>query len=190
MTTIEGAKVRLRNKRMSDARDDYNWESDPELATLDAAHPINVTFFEFLSVYSFELVQFSKSRKQFAIETLEEKRHIGNCSYYNYNEKNRETEIGILIGAREYWNRGYGTDTLRSLVYYLFTEMKLERIYLKTLAWNFRAHESFHKCGFTEYGNRSDNGYQFILMEQHYKDWEERQRNIENALESGKRDVE
>ena len=28
---ITGTKVRLRDKRMSDARDDYNWQSDPEL---------------------------------------------------------------------------------------------------------------------------------------------------------------
>ena len=33
---MTNSKVRLRNKKLSDARNDYSWRTDPQLAELDA----------------------------------------------------------------------------------------------------------------------------------------------------------
>jgi len=49
---IAGSKITLRDKRLADARDDYAWRIDPELAHLDAAAPLTTTFPEYLSDYN------------------------------------------------------------------------------------------------------------------------------------------
>ena len=170
---IVSSKVVLREKRADDAWDDYAWESDPELSRLDAAPPLKMSYADYLEDYTSELFLFYTAGQRFAIDTLDG-RHIGNCSYYNYDEARGDTELGIMIGDRDYWNCGYGTDAVTALVDYIFTNTGLGRIYLKTLDWNDRAQACFGKCGFVKYGEIKRGGYHFILMEIHRTDWENR----------------
>jgi len=46
---------------------------------------------------------------------------------------------------------------------------------LKTLDDNDRAQRCFKKCGFAPYGHRNRDGFYFVLMELHRKQWEEQQ---------------
>jgi RimJ/RimL family protein N-acetyltransferase len=85
--------------------------------------------------------------------------------YYNADFHRKEAEIGVTIGLREYWGRGYGTDLLRTFAGYLFESLSLERIYLKTLDWNLRAQRCFENAGFTRYGTSRRGEYNFILMD-------------------------
>ncbi len=168
------SKIILREKRLADAWNDYAWETDPELAHLDAVPMIATTFPQYLSDYVNELHNSFPNSHRFAIETMNGE-HIGNCSYYNTNETKGETELGIMIGNREYWDNGYGTDTITTLVNYIFRETSLKRIYLKTLESNSRAQKCFQKCGFTPYGSLVNDGFSFTLMEIHRKQWQEQQ---------------
>lgn len=170
-----GIKVKLRNKRVSDALNDYTWQSDQLLAELDAAPLLNMSFTEYLSCYMGELRNPPGDRRMFAVETLEGK-HIGNCVYYNINEGKGEAELGVMIGNREYWDRGYGAATVDALVDLMFRQTSLQRIYLKTLESNGRARRCFQKCGFLPYSHLSRDGYKFVLMELHRSKWEEKQK--------------
>ena len=167
---IIGSKVRLREKRAADAPNDYSWRADPELAELDAVPPLNITFAEYLQSYTFELEQPSTTRRAFAIETLDG-RHIGNGVYYNIDETQAETELGIMIGDRDYWNKNYGTSAINAMIEYIFHQTNLKRIYLKTLESNLRAQACFLKCGFLPCGHLMRDGFRFILMELHRSKW-------------------
>jgi len=171
---IIGKKIRLRNKRLADALDDYTWQTDRELARLDAAPLLATTFAQYLSDYASELRCHSSGRHQFAIETLEGK-HIGNCVYYDINESKGEAELGIIIGNCDYWDKGYGADAVANLVNYIFRRTSIRRLYLKTLDWNARAQKCFKKCGFMSYGHLGKDGYSFVLMELHCKQWKKQQ---------------
>ncbi|MFQ6121872.1 MAG: GNAT family N-acetyltransferase [Dehalococcoidales bacterium] len=169
---IIGNKIRLRDKRLSDARDDYRWQKDPDLVRFDAVPLLTTSFSQYLLDYTSELRYYPVSlRRPFAIETLDGK-HIGNCVYYNINETKGEAELGILIGDRDYWDKGYGTDAVATLVNHIFLQTNLRRLYLKTLYWNQRAQKCFAKCGFMPYGHLVKDGYDFVLMELHRKQWE------------------
>ena len=159
-----GAKVVLREKRPSDADDDYAWRSDSELARFDAARPFSASFDDFRALHEEELAYPSPSRRTLAIED-QAGRHIGNVMYYNIDYAHGEAELGITIGVREYWGQGYGTDAVRTLVRHLFTKTALKRVYLKTLDWNERARRSFEKAGFVVYGTTRRGGHDFTLME-------------------------
>jgi len=121
---INGNKVRLRSKRLADARSDHTWQKDPELARLDAVTPVSLTFDEYLPEYAGELQYPSPSRRSFAVETLDGK-HIGNCVYYNIDEAKGEAELGIMIGDRDYWDKGYGADAVAALINHIFQRTKL-----------------------------------------------------------------
>ncbi|HJX69615.1 MAG TPA: GNAT family N-acetyltransferase [Dehalococcoidia bacterium] len=161
---IKGTRIVLREKKLDDAANDYAWRIDAELAYLDASTPLDVSFSEFLLGYADELHYANLRGHRYAIETLDG-RHIGNCSYYNLNEHNGEAEIGILIGERAFWDKGYGADAIITLVNQIFREANLKRLYLHTLEWNTRAKKCFQKCGFVPCGYVNHSGRNFIIME-------------------------
>jgi len=164
-------KIRLREKKLGDARYDYVWQTDPELAALDAVSPLPLSYAEYLARYAVELRYPSARRQRFAIETLDGQ-HIGNCTYYSINNKLGEAEMGIMIGNRDYWNKGYGTNAISNLLEYIFSQTKLNRIYLKTLVDNTRAQKCFARCGFTPCGHLKRDGYNFMLMELRRQKWQ------------------
>lgn len=168
---ISGSKVRLRNKKLADAQNDYIWQTDSELARLDAAPLLTMAFSQYLSEYASALRCPSSVKHQFAIETLEGK-HVGNCTYYGINKTKKEAELGIMIGNCNNWDKGYGVDAVTTLVNHIFCQTGLERVYLKTLTWNKRAQRCFEKCGFIPCGHLGEDGYSFVLMELHREQWE------------------
>ena len=169
---IEGKLIRIREKRVEDIPDEYAWRVDEELSRLDATRPLTMSYDDFLK-YSKEEMQFPNFRsKRLAVETNEGV-HIGNVMYYDLNMRNAETELGIMIGNKEYWGKGYGTDIVKTLLKHLFEDLKLERVYLHTLAWNYRAQSSFSKSGFREIRAVRRGGQDFLLMEVNRNSWEE-----------------
>ena len=175
---IAGKKVKLREKRLADARDDYIWQTDPELAHLDAMPLLTIPFAQYVLNYASQLCSPSSARHLFSVETLKGA-HIGNCTFYNVDDDAGEAELGIMIGDSDYWDKGYGTDAVKTLVNHIFQQANLKRIYLKTLDWNHRAQKCFEKCGFTPYGYLRRNSFSFLLMELHRKHWEEQRRHEE-----------
>ncbi len=160
-----GRLVRLREKHIDDAERDYAWRCDPELAAFDAARPLSIRFANFAATMSEELQYPTIHRRTFAIEDLKSGRHIGNVMYYGYDSFAHEAELGITIGDREFWGHGYGTDTVRCMLRYLFTEKKLRRVFLHTLTWNTRAQTAFERAGFQRVREVSRGGYDFVYME-------------------------
>ena len=170
---IAGNKVVLREKSIADAEDDYAWRTDEELARLDATRPITMSYAAFLRYSKEELRYTSGTSKRLAIDTRDD-RHIGNCMYYDINERRSEAELGIMIGDRDYWGRGYGTDSVDTLLTHIFTTTDLDRVYLHTLEWNHRAQHAFAKSGFQELKSVHRDGRDFLLMEVFRLDWDNR----------------
>lgn len=179
---VKGCKVVLRGKRIEDAPDDYSWRSDEELARLDATRPLNMTYSDFLRFSQEEQTYPSPMSRRFAIDTLEG-RHIGNCMYYDIDLKREEAELGIMIGDRDYWGKGYGTDSVTCLLGHIFSGTPLTRVYLHTLDWNHRARKAFTKCGFREIKRVCRSGNDFVLMEVLRSEWSllEHQRAMETV---------
>ncbi|HKZ50511.1 MAG TPA: GNAT family N-acetyltransferase [Dehalococcoidia bacterium] len=165
-SNIQGEKVTLRPKRLDDAPRDYAWRCDEEMARYDGVPPLRISLQDFLNTHAEELRYPSPHRQVYAIEDGQG-RHIGNIMYYDLDLARGEAELGIAIGDRGYWGRGYGTDAVITFVRHLFTRMPLRRIFLNTLDWNVRAQRAFAKAGFTACGRVFRNGNTFITMELH-----------------------
>ena len=180
---INGKKTIIRTKTATDARNDYIWQTDSELAWLDAAPVVTMPFEEYLPAYISELRYSAPTRCSFALEALDGT-HIGNCVYYNINKHKGEAEIGIMIGNRDYWDKGYGTDAVTTLIDYIFSNTGLNRLYLKTLASNARAQRCFQKCGLTPYGCMTRDGFDFVLMDIERSEWYKRYGRAEDTSPS------
>ena len=170
MVVLQGVRVVLRDKCIEDAEQDYIWRSDHELAKLDAAYPLTMSFERYLKMFQDQLKYPTPGSHHFAAETLDGK-FIGNCMYYDLDSVNLQAELGIVIGDRDYWSNAYGYDAVTTLLEYCFTEKGLKRVYLHTLEWNHRAQRCFEKCGFVPVRQVRRLSHDFILMEVLRDDW-------------------
>ena len=167
---LRGGRIILRDKRPTDAENDYRWRSDPELARLDAAIPLTMSFARYLKLFEDLMKYPTPGSHHYSIETLDG-RFIGNCMYYDLDTVNREAELGIVIGDRDYWSDGYGYDAVTTLLHHMFTIRNLKRVYLHTLEWNDRAQKSFSKSGFNVVRPVRRMAHDFILMDVLRDDW-------------------
>ena len=67
---------------------------------------------------------------RFSIRTLAEDKLIGGVSLWVNSWTHSEAWVGIMVGERDYWGKGYGTDAMRLIVQYGFVEANLRRISL------------------------------------------------------------
>ena len=168
---LVGELTVLRSKSMDDAEADYSWRIDPELAALDATRPVTLSFPEYLRYHRDDVNYPSPWSVRMAIDTRDG-HHIGNCMYYDINAEKSQCELGIMIGDRNYWSKGYGTDVIKTALTHIFTATELERVYLHTLSNNFRAQKSFMKAGLLPVRDVKRDGYEFMFMEIQRKEWE------------------
>jgi RimJ/RimL family protein N-acetyltransferase len=83
----------------------------------------------------------------FSIRTLAEDRFIGEVTL-SPNWVAANAWVGIAIGERDCWGKGYGTDAMRLILQYAFIELNLQRVSLGVHAYNARAVRSYEKAGF------------------------------------------
>lgn len=162
---LQGDKVILRPKSVEDTEDDYRWRVDEELSRLDAAPPLRMSYEEFRSMAESELRYPVAWTRRFAIVDPVRQLHIGNCMYYDIDYARKQTELGILVGERDYWSHGYGTDAVMTMLRHIFEETPITKVYLHTLDWNVRAQKSFAKCGFVFVKKVRRDGQWFHYME-------------------------
>lgn len=74
--------------------------------------------------------------------------YIGTVELYDL--RGSSATLGIIIGERSHWNRGYGPEAIHALLGHAFRELGLDKVRLNTFADNERAQAAFRKAGFRE----------------------------------------
>ncbi|HET6614955.1 MAG TPA: GNAT family protein [Dehalococcoidia bacterium] len=156
---IEGELINLRPIEVSDAGRYCDWLNDREVTRhLQMRYQMPLLAEEaWLRERASEQVGYG-SGGNFAVET-KDGTHIGSVGFHYVNPENRKATLGIVIGDKRYWSKGYGTDTMRTLLRFGFEEMNLRRIDLSVDADNARAIACYRKCGFIEEGRLREHRY-------------------------------
>ena len=81
---------------------------------------------------------------------------IGNCGFGDIDHINQTAEVGIFIGNKKCWNKGYGTEALILLLDYGFKALNLHNIFLRVYSFNERAKKAYEKIGFKIIGNKRE----------------------------------
>ena len=152
---IEGKLVNLRAGEMGDLDRNLQWVNDPEVTEhLNMRYPISRgAEEEWMRAGASKMNGFA--RPFFAIET-KDGRHIGNINFHHTSPEDRSGHLGVMIGDKEYWSKGYGTDAMVTLLRFAFDEMNLHRVDLTVDEDNPRAIACYCKAGFVEEGRLRD----------------------------------
>ena len=94
----------------------------------------------------------SPDTRHFAIMVRETGQPIGSVSLMRLNHQNGTAELGIAIGDKAAWGKGYGTEAVRLMCDYGFTFYSLHAIHLWHTGFNERGHRAYLKAGFKEAG--------------------------------------
>jgi RimJ/RimL family protein N-acetyltransferase len=110
-------------------------------------------------------------RYVFSIVDLETDGLIGRCLLFDVDQVNRRAMLGIALGEKEYWDRGFGRDASRLLLDCAFNLLNLNNVMLDTFSFNERALACYRKVGFRVIGRRREariiagQKYDLILMD-------------------------
>jgi RimJ/RimL family protein N-acetyltransferase len=88
----------------------------------------------------------------FAVRALADDRLLGFIELEGLRWAHGDAWVGIGLGEREVWGRGYGTDAMRVMLRFAFTELNLRRVSLTVYEYNPRAIRSYEKAGFVVEG--------------------------------------
>jgi RimJ/RimL family protein N-acetyltransferase len=83
-------------------------------------------------------------------------RPIGKTVLYQIDHFDRTAAFGILIGEKDCWGMGYGTETATLMLDYGFTLLGLHNIMLTVDGYNERAIRAYRRAGFREFGRRRE----------------------------------
>ena len=83
-------------------------------------------------------------------------RPIGNTGLHEIDHHHRTATFGILIGEKDCWGKGYGTETARLMLDYGFTALSLHNILLTVASYNERGIRAYLRAGFREIGRRRE----------------------------------
>ncbi len=151
---LYGERVRLRAIERTDIPTFVRWINDPEVRRfLLLYEPMSQAkeeqwFEEHLQAKDFV----------FGIEVHTDEGWvlIGNVGLTSIDWKNRSTTFGIMLGEKEYWGQGYGTDATRAMLRFAFGELNLHRVTLDVYDFNPRAMRCYEKVGFRHEGTKRE----------------------------------
>lgn len=127
----------------------HRYFRDREIAEWNGSQPIRMPLWLFKRVVLGE--ERSGERCGFGIFT-ENDEFIGSVELYDITPTRPrqavEATLGIIIGEKDRWGHGYGTDAVRAVLQYAFGTLGLERVRLSTFEHNTRARRAFEKAGF------------------------------------------
>jgi RimJ/RimL family protein N-acetyltransferase len=149
---IFGEGIRLRAVEHDDLPMFVSWFNDPEVRQgLMAYLPMSLAQEE----KWFEEMLKRPTDSQplvFEVQELDEWISIGNIGLFEFNNRVRSAELGIVIGNKSYWNKGYGTKAIQLMLKHCFETLNLNRVSLRVYENNPRAVRCYEKAGFVHEG--------------------------------------
>lgn len=147
---IAGEHVILRAFEREDAERCYRWMNDPNIVrTLKSRYPIA---FQNEIEWLDRAMNGSTNERHFAVERKDDRTHVGNASIHEIDWVSRVAAFGLFIGEPSAWNRGFGSDAIRTLVRFAFDEMNLRKLRIHVFDYNDRAKHVLETQGFVMEG--------------------------------------
>ena len=143
---LETARLILRQIRMRDAEDIYQWSSDERVARYVLWEPHQ-------SIYDTrDYIRYIRSAyrhrlpSSWAIELKETGRVIGTIGFMWISNENRSAEVGYSMSA-SFWGQGLMPEALHRLLDFSFESLKLNRIEAQYDTRNPASGRVLEKCG-------------------------------------------
>ncbi len=156
---IIGEKLYLRGLERADLEGEYfDWLNDREVTRFlrSGLFPNNA---ERMEEY-YRSVALSPDNVMLAIIEKESDRHIGNIKLGPIDWVARIAFLGIMVGDKKSWGKGYGTEAIRLVIDYAFNRLNLHKVTAGIVAIHQASIRAFEKAGFEVEGQAKS---QFFL---------------------------
>jgi RimJ/RimL family protein N-acetyltransferase len=177
---LVGKKCYLSPIDLNDAEKYTEWLNDLEVIT-----NLGPLYSGILSVDGEkEILKDLSQKHNYSIIDIKTNELIGNCGFLEIDNINQIAEIGIFIGNKNFWNKGYGTEAMILLMDYGFKALNLHNILLRVFSFNERAIKCYEKIGFKIIGKRrealkrGEKLFDAIYMDILYKEFYEKNNGI------------
>jgi len=142
---LKGTNLTLRAVIRDDLPHYVQWFSDPDVTRhLLWFKPVNMD----VENEWYERQLKDSTTLNFAIVITATQKHIGSVSLGRIDHKNQVAELGIVIGDKSEWGKGYCREAIRLLLAYGFNTLNLNRIYLHVFTENIAGKKCYEHCGF------------------------------------------
>jgi RimJ/RimL family protein N-acetyltransferase len=148
---LQGPRVTLRAARREDMILVHHYNTDVEVELAGGGDPpLPQSIERLLADFDNEITKGGRNGTNFIIDA--DDHCIGFCALFGFDDSARTAALGITIGDKEYWGKGYGREAITLLVDYAFRLRNLRRIWLTVNGRNERAIRAYTACGFVEEG--------------------------------------
>ena len=158
---IYGERIRLRRDERADLPKFVEWLNDPEVCRYLGA--MNLPFSMANEEQWFDtMLKLPREGQPFAVEIRDGEgwRLAGNCGFFDTNWTVRSAEVGLFIGDKSCWNKGYGTEVMRLLLRLGFETLNLNRVFLRVDEANLGGIRACEKAGFIHEGRLRQGTFQ------------------------------
>ena len=150
---LRGEKVVLRALNRSDLPRIWQFNNDLEVELAGGGDPPMPQSPERLQAqFDQDAAKGGRDSTRFTIEA--DGKCIGSCGLFNVNATARTCEVGIGIGDRDYWGKGYGRECVALLLRYAFVHHNFHKVWLRVHAANERAIRAYRACGLVAEGRQ------------------------------------
>ena len=148
---LRGPRVTLRAFTKADMARLLQFSQDMEVEVLCGGNPpVPWTQEAWDKWFDEHLGTEQKTSVNFGIEA--DNNLIGTCGLWSFNQTAQTCDLGIGIGEREYWGRGYGREAVELLLEYAIQIRNFRKVSLTSSSTNERALRCYQACGFVEEG--------------------------------------
>lgn len=124
---IETERLILRKLETTDINDLFEILSSERVTKYYGKYPMkNLSEAEDL-ILKFHKAFYEQKSIRWGIELKETNRVIGTCGFHCWNKNHFRAEVGYELGEA-FWNKGYATEAISSILIYGFELMNLKRI--------------------------------------------------------------
>ena len=157
---IKGEKIILRNPVEDDIPHFIKWWKEPEGNSFDSGETDGPSD-ESVDKISNNIRNGLKT--WFIIEN-QDKIPVGYTLYRQRESEKDKMFIATRLGM-EFWNLGYGSDSVKTIVKWIFQNFPVKTIRLSVLDFNERAIHVYEKCGFKRIETVVEKGLNWIIMD-------------------------
>ena len=144
---LQGTKVILRPLKKEDIGKKYlAWVNDQEVVQYMDTGAFPSTLKQLRNYH--DGVAASGNDLMLAIVNKKTNSHIGNIKLGGINWIHRFAHLGIMIGDKRFWGRGYGQEACALLLRHAFDRLNLNKIILGVCAKHDKAIRTYKKAGF------------------------------------------
>jgi len=101
-----------------------------------------------------ELGELGDTMHWFTIRAVADNQLLGDIVIDVTQWNARDSFVGLGIGPRDFWGKGFGTEAMQLILRFAFIELNLRRVTLTVFEYNQRAIRSYEKTGFRHEGRQ------------------------------------